>query len=1238
MASMGPAATLAANSVASEPMHAQPPSPASLQQSTPTFSILLNNPRRATVSGPSPSESPSSEAGPSRLPLNAAQAAPVVRSIPAVPSEKEVQRIKERKERERAKQREERERKEQESIEAELAMEIQRKEEKVWGIPKKAFYLGLGSVPGSLNFNAHMAMMAGWGNGSGGPTDFIVPPVARSKTKKHRRSASGRSLTPHERKTTTKARQQDEANASGSAPQVTQKGDDEDEEKLDPEELAALNAIINTRRSMAAAQALASGEVRLPAPKRPLRPPLQSLESGSNKSNSMADTAEHDDATLLESEAPPDVDEKGTAKAQELPRRPSDASAAVSEGGCPDNAPRIRFAPLPSCSPIDEDEINFSLGSAAADGGGNGDALTSSDAMGKRRQSRRSLDSEGDAFDSDDTSEDSDEEDSDIDIDGLDDAEWDRKMRKAKGKWYLMGLPPQAFKTSEYYRAWKRWSNDHAAAAPTLGNGQSDRAESIKALSDDEVASAHRKPGLRRTPSTESALGRGSASFESERADGARPGAASSTASLTSSDKDEKDDKSKPKHKRKRRHRRSGNLSRSGSVRSGSLSGDEDERLRRRQLILAARPGGTGMVTLPDGTRVKARRVGDVDADGDDPQDWGFAGLASRQRIEPADLDDTGALKEDASQSPDKEDEFKPEMDQAEDGDALSESNAGAPFSADRAAEMRRRHEDEVAALGAEVLAAHRRRRERASGGGGADASSATQTDSMDKPAASDSDRTKSSDPSHPEDGGESVNSTDHRDRHTPSSSPALAGGSRLPSSPQSSLRAIDSTPTRRKMRSSSELYRHQMRGNSQGATSFYSPDITLPRKPDGRGFAVVALPSELGVRPSRPREGRVWDMSDDDDDDDLSDDNDETYMVHVDEGSKVDADEAGPGLESSTLGSGRRIASTNEGNAAGDEAEQEESEDEEMNAAEIAEDERRRAVHSKRATTSAAGMERMHVRARSASGAQRGDERYLPLRRSTGLTQGSNASGASGGSGGTSRTPHRRSSHGSTGQRPGLTMTSANSADDELDSTTDTTQRPKQPVRSRSSSNPSSRERADRMSQAKFGMEKLTLTESPSRQPTTGSSISSTPLSSPSNIDYANGRSPERDPLDSHTVTSRAQKNGNGGEVRRLKSFQSHRTSPSIADDLIDLQAANKDEDLDMWPSSVGSTLGVSRGRRPSASVLQAQMERGRSLRSQRDRERREAELKLRRQQEKDDDALDYGWPPTLKGSLYDR
>ena len=106
-----------------------------------------------------------------------------------------------------------------------------------------------------------------------------------------------------------------------------------------------------------------------------------------------------------------------------------------------------------------------------------------------------------------------------------------------------------------------------------------------------------------------------------------------------------------------------------------------------------------------------------------------------------------------------------------------------------------------------------------------------------------------------------------------------------------------------------------------------------------------MPLPADqLGRRPERPREGRVWQLDDDDDDDEPEDDDEETGEDYSsDEGRNVDASEQRP----------RKVGAKD--------AEKEEDDDDDettMNAEELAEEERRTAMQKKRATTRAAGAE----------------------------------------------------------------------------------------------------------------------------------------------------------------------------------------------------------------------------------------------------------------------------------------
>ncbi|PWN30769.1 hypothetical protein BDZ90DRAFT_225453 [Jaminaea rosea] len=1119
----------------------------------PPSSILLNSRRTSAVSlGENESTNkpavPGIASSAASFTSVATQApAPVVTHIPAVPSEKELQRQKERKERERAREREEKDRRERESREAELAHQLQDKEGKLWGIPKKAFYLGLGSVPGSLNFNAQMAMMAGWGSGSGGPSDFLNAPQRRPSmrnSKKRRKSSESnvqaRTQSPEQKK-------HGEHNRSETV--------EEEEEKLDAEELAALNAIINTRRSMAAAQALASGQVKLPAPKRRARPPLEGRHSSRNST------------TKSPEDTPPNAD-GDPAGAPSLVSKDSSTSVQQSEGSGvaessrvggegSDGGPKIRFAPLPKPSPVDEDPFEATMrGEALSDQ--DDDATlhrrgSGSDFFGKRK-SRESLDSESMALDSDDgggMQEYSDEEDEDMNDEDME--RWRSRMRQAKGKWYLMGLPSEAFKSSEYYRTWKRWSQEAMMGGnvkPTVTSPASDDGHST------------RRPSLSKRLSAEAPSSLAS-SLESEPPSG-------SLSQLVAS---ELSAEPQSRGRRRGRSRKNSRAGRPASARSASLSGDEEERSRRRQLIMSVRPGGTGMVTLPDGTRVKARRVGDDDADAEDGpwEDWGFAGLVARGQKDAA-VNEDGA--EDGEEGQGDGDVSPKSTGKADDTDRVAEpasisaqadeqkeatpSGTGSGFSTSRAEEVRRRHEAEVAALGAEVLAAHRRKLTAAN----APSPTSSTTTPITAIAAANATADASDLPTTP--AGDGLGRIGSRTESQHSTGSPIGRQQRS----SSQTRSIQSNFAQRSqtslhLRSSFDL-RH---GDHH---LLYSPDTSLPRKPDAKGYAVVPLPSELGVRPSRPREGRVWE--DDDDDDTPPSD-------HAVDFSSEDDNDA------------RETSSSRRQKAAGA-LEDEEEEDDELDAAEMAEEERRHAVHSKRATTSAAGLERMHVRTRSASVAPADRRaRAATLRRHQTSLQDANA-----------------------GSETASKMTSSLTLSSSIDEPVEAMLTCDSPT-----SDSPTRRRGASVSELEGDLSKLVLDGCSTERK---SKAIGKAASSPSSKETRQGVL--RQAKSSPTIPRQRK----GGPHRH----RSNRGPLSGPQHLVD------DDDLDLWPSSVTAVLGVGPSKRPSASVLSAQASKARALREQREKELRQAEAARLKKQEKDDDALDYGWPPTLKGSLYDR
>lgn len=965
----------------------------------PAASILINS-RRTSDAAAIPSSntvkslaSPSSEVAAAAQPLLAP--GPVVTRIPALPDEKELQRRKEQRERRRAKAREERERREKEALkekESEVAQRLQQKEEKIWGIPKKAFYMGLGSGPGAINFNAQMAMMAGWGNGTGGSGDFIRAPSQAAK--KQKTNAAGRkvssSSSSSKSRTGSKAagiadtgdfsRSSESLATAGAhtprssvAPAAAANEEESEEEPLDPEELAALNAIINTRRSMAAAQALASGEVKLPAPKRSLRPGdlrnarLESQESMDSKPNSDATAATQIDETAHQTTGDGSSAAEGGAQQRPTLDRKASSLSVLPHADDANCGATIRFAPLPRRSPMTEEASLFGDGAVDAEG--------------------RPL--EGDDLDFYGDSDDDDNE-TDSDYDGEDDGDRMRhRWSNYKGKWYLMGLPPGAFR-ADTYRSWKKWSQEAMLGVASSSSRPGTAIE--EPSSTDTTRNGH---GLERRLST-GTLGLMSSAEQDRRATGgplSPPVSEEAPGRSSGEDGRPASSAGSASHRRGRRSRRNSQASaKSAAARSPSAGSayEEDERARRRQLILASRPGGTGMVTLPDGTKLRARRVEDAGADGGEDIEWGFAGLARfRKEVEEAEGAEREGGAEVASTSGEP-DQQTAEAVSAESKDATTALAAAIPpkrqprkqdsqdssassarlappaavigetrlkqhasalgLSAQRAEEVQRRHEQEVASLGAEVLAAVRRRKD---GTAAAAAASAAASSGGVLNAISDLPPPGKSVAAAPErSGGRSTTVPTSGDRK-PSTSPQAS--SRRQASPVGlSLRA--KTSSRTSLASSVSRTRGPTtpRGINDPTIAFYSPNGKLPRKPDAKGYTVVPLPSELGVRPDRPREGRLWEWSDDDDQSDLSDWEADQIQASVDV-----EDDAGTEGQASEQGRAPRSEAGRQ------------SDDDELNEEERAEEELRKAAHSRRATTTAAGLERMHVRpGRSAAAA----------------------------------------------------------------------------------------------------------------------------------------------------------------------------------------------------------------------------------------------------------------------------
>lgn len=520
--------------------------------------------------------------------------APAVLRIKAVPTTKD-------REKERERQREERER--------EIEREWREKEqaEKVWGIPKKAFYMGLGEI----NFNAQMAMLGGWGNGSGGLYDFRPTPSTAihrlqstssgSKTLTKRRSAgadshkrrsskssagsTGSSANRAHRKSTAN-QQPEQKSVSRPAPREPSRDSEasDSDESMDLEELAALNAIINTRRSMEAAQMLARGEQRPSAARRS----LTNIEIGKERRfesiNDMGTPKTVGDMdSTTSSKRPSQTDSPKTQQTGHTssPRRPN-VTRSISDQPANDTS-RIRFAPLPHAyGPVPPSAFTSALKSDQQTSS-NGHEQ-SSDIVdhqeyllnGSRRLSEDGSFASYERADEKSIATESSESDSD------DDSEpWRVRNSGSKSKWFLMSMSKGVFTAPS--RKHRRPNSDMGAETAIAG----------------ELGTSPRNDKRLSTQSS---------------ADGER-------------------------HTRRRGRSLKGS-SRASSIKSRSSSVgsfDEEERDRRRQLIRASRPGGTGMVTLPDGTRIRARRVGEEDSDEESKGHWGFARLAREAKRQQAD-------------------------------------------------------------------------------------------------------------------------------------------------------------------------------------------------------------------------------------------------------------------------------------------------------------------------------------------------------------------------------------------------------------------------------------------------------------------------------------------------------------------------------------------------------------------------------------------------------------------------
>ncbi|EPQ30111.1 uncharacterized protein PFL1_02228 [Pseudozyma flocculosa PF-1] len=436
-------------------------------------------------------------------------------------------------------------------------------------------------------------MLGGWGHGSGSASNLVSPDDAAAAQQANKAGA------------------QSQVADSGKRPAAGSDGpavdDDEPAEKLDPEELAALNAIINTRRSMAAAQALVNGQVSFnPRPARAgsqgsttsasTRPTLADLRAGSQDSvPSMSSIGQTSSSVESTHETLPCV---AVGHASGTPSSPGERLGDIAAvgfsasllGSSPSRQAKIRFAPLPQAfgplsSKADMDGEAPDRPDATVHVGDTARVHDHANRL-KRTDSNLSEDVDSDSdYDSDDSS-------------------------TGKGKWYLMGMPSSVFKPEHYQKARRRGRHSKTPSVSGFSSGE------------ETVDSKEARVSRRKSTGSVSEL----LSQELVRIGWSRE------PSNAPSDKDDDERGRKPGRSRsKSRASSSSRKSNRSSSRNGARgSGDEDERARRRELIRLARPGGTGMVTLADGTKIRARRVNDPVQDLGEPEfnEWGFAGLA----------------------------------------------------------------------------------------------------------------------------------------------------------------------------------------------------------------------------------------------------------------------------------------------------------------------------------------------------------------------------------------------------------------------------------------------------------------------------------------------------------------------------------------------------------------------------------------------------------------------------------
>lgn len=318
-----------------------------------------------------------------------------------------------------------------------------------------------------------------------------------------------------------------------------------------------------------------------------------------------------------------------------------------------------------------------------------------------------------------------------------------------------------------------------------------------------------------------------------------------------------------------------------------------EERQRRREIIRAQRPGGTGMVTLLDGQRIPARMAGDTDVDdmdADDAQLWGFAALErhrARVQDESTESDAPPSLPTPAPRLYEPGESYLGpppaqlmSSSRGEDPALLSADPAHTSWRTVRGSSRQRmaphtRVQDDRSPGGSPRAPGSPLRCTLAqSEAGGAGRAAQGATPEHEKPASSAPPAERGRGPA-PGKGKLSLEQARELQRRHESEMLALGmealrkvrGESRKgsatssASSSTSSLTPSGATPGLQRSASTSRLSPRRSRTVMHGlhadpSVSMPWPSPRLPRRPDARGIAVVPL-SQLGERPERPLEGR---------------------------------------------------------------------------------------------------------------------------------------------------------------------------------------------------------------------------------------------------------------------------------------------------------------------------------------------------------------------------------------------